>query len=163
MSAPTEWSRSGIGSRENASKRPDISTELLPKFTCERYPTKGFPLPEWRPPSREAKVCFGVMREVVDPNTLTGTVTHMRVSDYVLDHSSVDWPAVLREWDWLMPSNLTVWIMNRCGDLFLVLDDTSRSKTCRMVPKCRSNGPNDVGRGSPRHCWRHRSPTEMSA
>jgi hypothetical protein len=47
----------------------------------------------------------------------------MNLNDYILDHSKVDWPNVLRDWLWLIPDHLTVWIMNRFGDLFVVLDD----------------------------------------
>jgi hypothetical protein len=47
----------------------------------------------------------------------------MTLHDYIIDHRSIDWASVLRDWSWLLPTNLTVWIMNRFGDLFLVLDD----------------------------------------
>lgn len=32
-------------------------------------------------------------------------------------------PFRLRDWAWLLPSTLTVWLINRFGDLFVVLDD----------------------------------------
>ena len=47
----------------------------------------------------------------------------MNLNDYILDHSETDWPSILREWLWLIPDHLTVWIMNRFGDLFISLDD----------------------------------------
>lgn len=49
----------------------------------------------------------------------------MDVSDYLIDHSNVDWAGVLSPWHWLLPEELTVWLMNRFGDLFIVLDDGS--------------------------------------
>ncbi len=47
----------------------------------------------------------------------------MSIQDYIIDHSGFDWPALLGKWAWLLPETLTVWIMNRFGDLFVVLDD----------------------------------------
>lgn len=49
----------------------------------------------------------------------------MRVQDYLIDHRSFDWPALLAEWTWILPSKFTVWLMNRFGDLFLVFDNGS--------------------------------------
>lgn len=49
----------------------------------------------------------------------------MLLDDYIIDHSSVDWPSVLSPWHRLLPQHLTVWLMNRYGDLFVVLDDSS--------------------------------------
>ena len=47
----------------------------------------------------------------------------MNVPDYIIDHSNIDWPTVLADWLWLVPQELTVWIMNRYGDLFIALND----------------------------------------
>jgi hypothetical protein len=47
------------------------------------------------------------------------------LQDYIIDHRGIDWATVLRDWARLIPTTLTVWIMNRFGDLFLVLDDGS--------------------------------------
>jgi len=47
----------------------------------------------------------------------------MSVYDYIIDHRGIDWPSVLRDWSWLLPATLTVWIMNRFGDLFIVSGD----------------------------------------
>lgn len=47
----------------------------------------------------------------------------MNVRDYLIDHSGVDWPRVLSPWHWLLPETLTVWLMNRFGDLVLVFDN----------------------------------------
>lgn len=49
----------------------------------------------------------------------------MNIDDYLLDHSDVDWGSVLEPWDWLLPSEFTVWLVNRFGDLFVVLEDDS--------------------------------------
>jgi hypothetical protein len=47
------------------------------------------------------------------------------VDDYLIDHSGFDWPSLLAEWAWFLPLELTVWTMNRFGDLFLIMDDGS--------------------------------------
>jgi hypothetical protein len=59
----------------------------------------------------------------------------MSVHDYLIDHSGLDWPQLLSDWAWLLPSEITVWLMNRFGDLFLILPDG----TVQML---------DVGAGS---------------
>ena len=47
----------------------------------------------------------------------------MEIANYIIDHRNIDWPTVLASWAWLLPEELTVWLMNRYGDLFLVFDD----------------------------------------
>jgi Domain of unknown function (DUF1851) len=47
----------------------------------------------------------------------------MELANYIIDHENVDWPTVLADWAWLLPEELTVWLMNRYGDLFLVFND----------------------------------------
>jgi hypothetical protein len=47
------------------------------------------------------------------------------IGDYLIDHAGFDWSRLLTEWAWLLPPELTVWLMNRFGDLFLVLEDGS--------------------------------------
>ena len=59
----------------------------------------------------------------------------MSIHDYLIDHRGFDWPSLFAEWTWLVPNKLTVWLMNRFGDLFLVCEDGS----VHML---------DVGRGS---------------
>jgi hypothetical protein len=49
----------------------------------------------------------------------------MSVHDYLIDHNGLDWAHLLSGWGWLLPSELTVWLMNRYGDLFLILPDGS--------------------------------------
>jgi hypothetical protein len=58
-----------------------------------------------------------------------------KLSDYTIDHAGVDWPDLLACWAWLLPTELSVWIVNRFGDLFLTFDDHSINVL-------------DVGRGS---------------
>jgi hypothetical protein len=48
-----------------------------------------------------------------------------RLQDYTIDHQGLDWAALLATWAWLLPRTVTVWLMNRFGDLFLVLADGS--------------------------------------
>ena len=47
----------------------------------------------------------------------------MNLHDYIIDHAAVDWRHVLSSWAWLLPRELTVWMVNRFGDLFVVQDD----------------------------------------
>jgi hypothetical protein len=47
------------------------------------------------------------------------------VHDYLIDDTGFDWPRLLVEWTRLLPSQLTVWMMNRFGDLFLLYADGS--------------------------------------
>ena len=49
----------------------------------------------------------------------------MNVHDYLIDHSAFDWAQLLSFWGWLLPSEFSVWLMNRYGDLFLTLPDGS--------------------------------------
>lgn len=49
----------------------------------------------------------------------------MNINDYLLDVTGVDWPAVLAPWRFLVPAKMTVWLVNRFGDIFAVLDDDS--------------------------------------
>jgi hypothetical protein len=60
----------------------------------------------------------------------------MQLADYLIDHQQSDWSAILADWVWLLPKDeFTIWLMNRYGDLFLVLEDG----TVHML---------DVGNGS---------------
>lgn len=49
----------------------------------------------------------------------------INIHDYTIDHRDVDWSTILRDWAWSLPERLTVWIMNRFGDLFLAFEDGS--------------------------------------
>ena len=49
----------------------------------------------------------------------------MALTDYLIDHDGYDWGHLLRPWSSLLPPEFTLWMMNRFGDLFLVLPDGS--------------------------------------
>jgi hypothetical protein len=49
----------------------------------------------------------------------------MSVHDYLIDQTDFDWRNLLAGWTWLLPSEFTVWLMDRFGDLFLTLPDGS--------------------------------------
>ena len=49
----------------------------------------------------------------------------MRLADYLLDHRGYDWGDLLRPWSSLLPSEFTIWMMNRFGDMFLIFPDGS--------------------------------------
>ncbi len=49
----------------------------------------------------------------------------MKLTDYLLDHSGYDWGHLLHPWSSLLPPEFTLWMMNRFGDMFLVLPDGS--------------------------------------
>lgn len=47
----------------------------------------------------------------------------MTIDDYLIDPGNLDWPRLLAGWAGLVPAEFEVWLMNRFGDLFLVLPD----------------------------------------
>jgi len=47
----------------------------------------------------------------------------INVNDYLLDQSGIDWSKTLAPWAWVLPSNFTLWLVNRFGDLFIVEGD----------------------------------------
>ena len=47
----------------------------------------------------------------------------MSFPDYLIDHSGFDWSKLLGRWRWRLPATFKVWLVNRFGDLFLILDD----------------------------------------
>jgi hypothetical protein len=47
------------------------------------------------------------------------------LTDYTIDHAGVEWPDLLSSWAWLLPRELSVWLVNRFGDLFLTYTDAS--------------------------------------
>ncbi|MBN8446839.1 MAG: DUF1851 domain-containing protein [Gammaproteobacteria bacterium] len=47
----------------------------------------------------------------------------MDISDYLIEQQGKDWAKLLSDWAWLLPNDLTVWMVNRFGDIVLVLDD----------------------------------------
>jgi hypothetical protein len=58
----------------------------------------------------------------------------MDVKDYLLDHSSYDWSLLLRDFHTLLPSEFTMWLMNRFGELFII------AKTGEILHLDPSNG-----------------------
>jgi hypothetical protein len=50
---------------------------------------------------------------------------NVSVHDYLIDHCDFDWAQLLVGWEWLLPAEFNVWLMNRFGDLFLILPDGS--------------------------------------
>ncbi len=47
----------------------------------------------------------------------------LELGNYLIDQAGINWSTVLKSWSWLVPSNFTVWIVNRFADLFLVFPD----------------------------------------
>jgi len=47
----------------------------------------------------------------------------MDVNDYLLERGESDWAALLADWNWMLPPHFTLWLVNRYGDLFLILPD----------------------------------------
>jgi hypothetical protein len=45
----------------------------------------------------------------------------MDINDYLLERGDSDWAALLADWHWILPQRFTLWLVNRYGDLFLVL------------------------------------------
>lgn len=46
----------------------------------------------------------------------------MDINDYLLDVTDVDWSTTLSPWLSLVPDEMTIWLVNRFGDIFAVLD-----------------------------------------
>ena len=49
----------------------------------------------------------------------------MNIDDYLIDQSGRDWAAMLSGWSEILPAAFTVWLVNRFGDVVVVLDDGS--------------------------------------
>lgn len=49
----------------------------------------------------------------------------MELSDYLLPIEGHNWSELLADWFWLLPEELTVWIVNRFGDVIYVVEDDS--------------------------------------
>jgi hypothetical protein len=45
------------------------------------------------------------------------------MNQYLLPPIEREWSSLLENWDWLLPDSFGAWLVNRFGDLFLVLDD----------------------------------------
>lgn len=50
-------------------------------------------------------------------------VAERSIQDYIIHHHELDWDALLESWRWLLPDSYTIWLMNRFGDLFLILEN----------------------------------------
>lgn len=49
----------------------------------------------------------------------------MELSDYLIDQDGKDWRNLLSDWLPALPSQFTIWLVNRLGDIFFVPDDGS--------------------------------------
>lgn len=47
----------------------------------------------------------------------------MDINDYLLDGGDSDWSRLLADWNWILPPRFTLWLVNRYGDLFLVVPE----------------------------------------
>ena len=47
----------------------------------------------------------------------------MDINDYLLERGDSDWAALLADWNWILPPRFTLWLVNRYGDLFLLLPE----------------------------------------
>ncbi|NNL54896.1 MAG: DUF1851 domain-containing protein [Woeseia sp.] len=47
----------------------------------------------------------------------------MNIHSYLIDQTDHDWSAILADWYWILPRDFTLWLVNRFGDLFIVLGD----------------------------------------
>ena len=47
----------------------------------------------------------------------------MDVHEYLIDHADIDWSLALQEWNWLLPSEFSVWLLTRTGDLFITIPE----------------------------------------
>ncbi len=50
-------------------------------------------------------------------------MTPINVNDYLIDHAGFDWQAMLTGWAELLPATFTLCLVNRFGDVFIVVDD----------------------------------------
>lgn len=47
----------------------------------------------------------------------------MNVRNYLIEHSGFDWEKLFEPWAWLVAGALSVWLVNRLGDVFVIHDD----------------------------------------
>lgn len=47
----------------------------------------------------------------------------MDINRYLISQAGKDWRALLSDWYKILPASFTLWMVNRFGDLFVVLDD----------------------------------------
>jgi hypothetical protein len=49
----------------------------------------------------------------------------MNINDYLIDQAGKEWDSFLREWMPPLPPSFTLWLVNRFGDAFVVLEEDS--------------------------------------
>jgi len=49
----------------------------------------------------------------------------MDIHHYLIDQEGKDWNSFMADWDFLLPSSFTMWLVNRFGDIVMLLDDGS--------------------------------------
>lgn len=47
----------------------------------------------------------------------------MGINDYLINQSGKDWAAFLRDWMPPLPPSFTLWLVNRFGDAFVIIDE----------------------------------------
>jgi hypothetical protein len=52
-------------------------------------------------------------------------MNEVKIQDYTVEQSHLDWAVLLEEWSWLLPADSKVLLLTRAGDLFLQLADRS--------------------------------------
>jgi hypothetical protein len=50
-------------------------------------------------------------------------MTSINVNDYLIDHAGFDWQAMLTGWAEILPATFTLRLVNRFGDVFIVVED----------------------------------------
>ncbi len=83
----------------------------------------------------------------------------MNLNDYLIDHTRWDWGDLLSGWADLLPPSLTVWLVNRFGDVFSVLEDGSvhlldvSAGTFASVAKDRAHFAEEIDRHENANNW----------
>lgn len=47
----------------------------------------------------------------------------MDINDFLIDQDGKDWAALLEPWYWKLPDSFNIWMVNKLGDLIVVLED----------------------------------------
>ncbi len=55
--------------------------------------------------------------------TLPNICMPVSIQDYLIEQAGIDWSEALSTWSWLLPTELTLWLINKFGDLFMVYPD----------------------------------------
>ncbi len=51
---------------------------------------------------------------------------------HLLERGESDWAGLLADWHWILPTRFNLWLVNRYGDLFLILPDDGGIRACSM-------------------------------